>query len=1075
MNQLYQVLSNQTAVQISHYILKEFLSMENQILIQMEKEPFLKREPDDFKAVLATAHQRSPEQVCKALRVSPKEGLSSQEAAKRLAMMGANELASPPPPTMYQQILEQFEDTLVRILLVAACISFFIALTDESSKDWTAYVEPMVILLILIANATIGVWQEMKSEKALDALIVLQANKTQVLREGKLQIVNASEVVLGDICVLKGGDKVPADIRLVKAMALKVNQSVLTGESDAVSKNPDLIIDIENAMNQDKKNMLFSFTEITTGEATGVVVGTGEASQLGKIKSLMEEASEENKKTPLKEKLDQFGNLLSWIIMIICALSWIINFKKFFDPAHGNAFRGAVYYFKIAVSLAVAAIPEGLPAVITTCLALATTRMAENKAIVRQLASVETLGCTTFICSDKTGTLTINKMTVVELAYVDNDKNTIVSHKVTGEGLHLVGKVEGMTEKKYQDNETLQDMARVCALCNDARIVKEEDGRNIKIAGTATEGSLKVLLHKLASYDTEREVNGVEELEPYAKILESETPLVAKFPFTQTRKKMSVVVKNKARRNMILAKGAPDLLLDVCNTVKLPNGEVVNLSAGLKESILRNIKEASKNAYRCLGFAMKESLPEDLAYADEKELAPLTTDESKYGSIESELTFLGYVGIKDPPRPSVPASIARCKKAGIRVLMITGDNKDTAIAIARELGIATPSDSEEKFMDGREFDALGDLETKTKRVKNGACVFSRVEPRHKRELVQILSNLREVVAMTGDGVNDAPAIRQAHIGISMGMSGTDVAKEASKLVLADDNFATIVMAIEEGRGIYTNIKAFIRYLISSNIGEVVAIFITSVLGFPEVLSSVHLLWVNLVTDGLPATALGFNPPEPDVMEQKPRSRDEQIIQGWTLVRYFIIGTYVGIATIAIFAHWYLSMATEDGHPLISWKQLTTWSECPAWPQSEKNFASFEEHDLSTDPCSYFTTAKVKASTLSLTVLVVIEMFNAMNALSEHSLLKVPLWENPWLCIGIFSSMVLHVAILYVPGLRSLFGVAALSGKEWLWVLAYSSPIIIIDEVMKMIGNICKAGAKRGIMKKFNQIAQLMII
>ncbi len=1033
--------------------------MENQTLIQMENEPFLKIDPDKLKSILATAHRHTAEEVCQSLRVNPKEGLSSHEAAKRLAMIGANELARPPPPSMYQQVIEQFEDTLVRILLVAACISFFIALTDEASKDWTAYVEPMVILLILIANATIGVWHEMKSEKALDALMVLQANKTQVLREGKLQSINASQVVPGDICVLKGGDRVPADIRLIKGMALKVNQSTLTGEADAVSKNPNMVVEMEGAITQDKKNMVFSSTEITTGEATGVVVGTGEISQLGKIKSQMEQASEENKKTPLKEKLDQFGNLLSWIIMVICALSWLVNFKKFFDPAHGNPFRGAIYYFKIAVSLAVAAIPEGLPAVITTCLALATTRMAENKAIVRQLASVETLGCTTVICSDKTGTLTINKMTVVEVAYIDNDKSSIVSHKVTGEGLHLVGNVEAMTAEKYGHNEALQDIAKVCALCNDARIIYDEDGRNIKIAGTATEGALKVLLHKLANYDPEK--NKGEGLEPYAAELAAEYPLLAKFPFTQTRKKMSVIVRGKHGRNAVFTKGAPDMLLEVCNSVKLANGEVINLSASLRESIQRQIQDASKHAYRCLGFAVKESLPDEFSKADEQYLAPLTSDEKQYSVIESGLTFLGYVGIKDPPRPSVPASIIRCKKAGIRVLMITGDNKDTAGAIAREIGIVGPNEPQERFMDGREFDALTTIEAKTERIKKGACVFSRVEPRHKRELVQILSSLGDVVAMTGDGVNDAPAIQQAHIGISMGLSGTDVAKEASKLVLADDNFATIVMAIEEGRGIYTNIKAFIRYLISSNIGEVVAIFVTSVLGFPEVLSSVHLLWVNLVTDGLPATALGFNPPEPDVMEQKPRKREEQIIQGWTLVRYFLIGTYVGIATIAIFVHWYLYMVTDDGHSLITWKQLTTWSECPAWPAEEKAFANFEGYSLVEDPCSYFAAAKAKASTLSLTVLVVIEMFNAMNALSEHSLLQVPLWENPWLCLGIASSMTLHFAILYVPGLRNLFGVSALSTKEWMWVLVYSFPIVILDEVMKIIAKIYNKGKNNG--------------
>lgn len=1019
--------------------------MSNPLAVQVENEPFIRSGVEKYHKILETAHKRTAEEVCQALEVDPEQGLSSSEASSRLAVVGANELAATPPPTMWEQILEQFKDTLVRILLVAACISFLIAVTDEASTDWTAYVEPVVILLILVANATIGVLNEMKSEKALEALVVLQASKSHVLRDGRQQDINASEVVPGDICVLKGGDRVPADMRLIRGMALKVNQSTLTGESDAVSKDADQVVHLENAMNQEKHNMLFSSTEISVGEATAVVVGTGEISQLGKIKSQLKEASEENKNTPLKEKLDQFGDLLSRVIMVICALSWIINFNKFFDPAHGNAFRGAVYYFKIAVSLAVAAIPEGLPAVITTCLALATTRMAQNKAIVRQLSSVETLGCTTVICSDKTGTLTINKMTVVEIAYIDNDRASIVEHKVTGEGLKLTGGVEGVTESYYASNHALQDMARTCALCNDARLSYEGDG--VKVSGTATEGSLKVLVCKLGECDAVRSKS--RELEAYAKVLGEETPVLAKFPFTQTRKRMSVIVRDQHGSNVTLIKGAPDLLLDICTRVKLPNGEIKDLTPSLRDAILRKIRNASKNAYRCLGFAIKENLPDRYIAADSKKLEPLTMEESKYDTVELDATFIGYVGIKDPPRPSVPSSIARCKKAGIRVIMITGDNKDTAAAIARELGIVEGS-NDEMFMDGREFDALDTLEAKSERIRNGTCVFSRVEPRHKRELVQILRSQGEIVAMTGDGVNDAPAIRQAHIGIAMGLSGTDVAKEASKLVLADDNFATIVMAVEEGRNIYTNIKAFIRYLISSNIGEVVAIFLTSILGFPEVLSSVHLLWVNLVTDGLPATALGFNPTEPDVMEQRPRKNDENIIQGWTLLRYFVIGTYVGIVTVLIFAHWYMYMETEDGHTLITWKQLTSWGECPVWSDDNKIFDSFDDHDLTLNPCSYFTTGKVKASTMSLTVLVMVEMFNAMNALSEHSLFVVPLWENPWLCLAIASSVTLHLIILYFPAMRSLFGVAALSWKEWMWVLIYTAPIILLDEMMKLV-------------------------
>lgn len=1003
------------------------------------------------------AHLYSSDEALNYHNVDPKIGLTTEEAKARLLKYGRNELSRAPPPTMWEQILGQFEDILVRILLVAACISFFIALTDtESENKLTAYVEPMVILLILIANAIIGVYQEMKSEKALDALLVLQARKSQVIRDGKLETVDAADLVPGDICVLFGGDKVPADMRLIKVMAIKVNQSTLTGESDAVSKDPLLILKGENGIT-DKKNMLFSSTEITTGEATAIIVGTGENSQLGKIKQQIEKADEEVKKTPLKEKLDQFGTTLSWIIMVICVLSWLVNFHNFFDPIHGNAFRGAVYYFKIAVSLAVAAIPEGLPAVITTCLALATSRMAKNNAIVRQLSSVETLGCTTVICTDKTGTLTINKMTVVEVAYVEGSE--VVTNMVRGEGLDLTGEIEGLTKDKFKENPILKEIGRICALCNNAHLKKipqgeaDPDGKGIKLSGTATEGSLKAFLQKLAKYDDNFTPSNYPnaEIEKYTSKYESENALVAKLPFTSIRKSMSVIVKPMNDKNILLIKGAPDMLLDRCSKIQLANGEIRPLANNLKEHIKTKIQEVSKHAYRCLGFAIKTDLGKEYEYADEKQLIPIITDDKKYASFESDAVFLGYVGIKDPPRPNVKKALADCRRAGIRVIMITGDNKDTAVAIGRELALIPEKCNESHFMDGREFDQLTP-EGKIKRIKDGACIFSRVEPKHKQELVQILRQMDEIVAMTGDGVNDASAIRQAHIGISMGLTGTDVAKEASKLVLADDNFETIVKAIEEGRGIYSNIRAFIRYLISSNIGEVVAIFVTSVLGFPEVLSSVHLLWVNLVTDGLPATALGFNPPEEGIMLRKPRKSNEQLISGWTLVRYFIIGTYVGIATIAVFMHWYMYMESGDGHTLISFSQITNWSECPSWDLKDKQFANFDHFDLQKNPCDYFSVAKAKASTLSLTVLVIIEMFNAMNSLSESSLLVVPLWRNGWLCLAILNSVVLHFLILYVPILNQIFGVVPLSSHEWKWVLLYSFPVVILDEIMKLINN-----------------------
>ncbi len=831
-----------------------------------------------------------------------------------------------------------------------------------------------------------------------------------------------------------------------------MNQSALTGESDAAPKNAGLVVTHENAVCQDKKNMVFSTTEVISGEATGVVVATGETSQLSVLRPQLEKAAEENRKTPLKERLDQFGETFSWVTMVICVLSWLVNFHSFFDPIHGNAFRGAVYYFKTAVSLAVAAIPQVLPAATIACLALATTRIAAQKVIVRQLASVEMLGCITVICSDKTGALTSSSMTVAEIAYVDEDASSIVAHKVHGDGLDLTGNIEGLTAERFARTFSLQDIARVCALCNNAKLKKEREG-GVKLVGTATEGALRVFVQKIARYDVtfqKDQGSPSSEPEPYVLRLEQDTPVAVKFPFAQSRKSMSVIVRQKDQKHSLLLKGAPEQLLERCSRVRLPNGDSVALSAELKESIRQRIVADSRKAYRCIGFACKENLGEDVISGDEKQLAALASDEKKYLSIENDATFLGFAGIKNPPREHIGQAIKSCRRAGIKVIMVTGDNKETALAVGKEIGLISGQgiEAEAQCMDGREFDQLKDEAERTQRLKAGVCVFSRVEPKHKRELVQLLKSMGEIVAMTGGSVNDAPAIRQAHIGISLGVTGTDVAKEASKLILADDNFINVVKTIEEARCIYSNIKAFMRYIISSNIGEVVAVFVTSVLGFPEILSPVQLLWLNLVTDGAPAMAQGFNPPEIGVMEQRPRKNDEQVIGSWTLVRYFVVGTYIGAAAIAIFVHWYLFMDNGDGHSTISFFQLTGWSECPSWPADQKAFKTMPGFSPTNGPCEYFFAGKATASTLSLTVLIVCELFNALNCLSEHSLVQMPPWENQWLCLAIASSLLIHLAAMYIPVLSGLIGIAPLGVAEWVWVAIYSFPVVILDEIMK---------------------------
>ena len=995
-----------------------------------------------IRKIWETAHQLTVKEVLEKLNVDAEVGLKGDEVKRRLLVHGRNELPRKAPRSIWFSILEQFGDTLVLILLGAAFISFLIALFggDAEEEGMKAFIEPCVIILILVANASIGVWQELNAEKALEALMVLQAESTKVLRDGGVEKVAVSDLVPGDICLLEGGDKVPADIRALEARALQVTQAALTGESNPINKDPNKVVDISNATNQDKVNMLFSATGVTTGQVKGVVVGTGKNSELGKIQDLIEKASEDKRKTPLKENLEKFGTTLSYIVAVICVLSWAINIPKFSDPGHGTWYKAALYYFKISVSLAVAAIPEGLPAVITTCLALATRRMADIQAIIRHLSSVETLGCTTVICSDKTGTLTLNNMTVIEFTHFDSRFVPIQSDIEAVKDV----KMSAMDNKKFAEIDAVKRVSEVAALCSDAHIKYDDPREHSKLifVGTPTEVALREFARKLGHFSSVKPE--ADNYEYYSASVEKRIPNVTKLPFTRDRKCMSVIV-NQDGKNVLMLKGAAEVVLEKrCSSIMTSDNKVVPLTEEIKKEIAAKIHQSTCKGLRCIALAIRQDL---LAKSDEDWKA-LSADVERYGEVECNCTFLGYVGIQDPPRPEVKPAIAKCKEAGIRVIMITGDNIDTAGAIAKKLNLVEATENvEELSIEGRKFDEAIGKEKKLDILRRGVKVFARVEPRHKIELVTYLQqDFGEVVAMTGDGVNDAPALKKADIGIAMGIAGSDVAKEASKMVLADDNFATIVNAIEEGRAIYSNIKSFIRYLISSNIGEVVAIFIGSILGIPEVLTSVQLLWMNLVTDGLPAIALGFNPPDLGLMLLKPRRKDEPIIGGWSLTRYLIIGTYIGIASVAVYVHWYVSMITEDGHKLVSFSMLRDWSKCSTWSAANQKLATVNK------PCDVFVLGGPKATTMSLTVLVMLEMFGAINAVSDsQSLLVSPPWKNPWLCGAVATSLGLHALIVYTPGLKGIFGVSPLSCTEWMWVMIYSLPVIVIEEVIKFFG------------------------
>jgi len=973
-------------------------------------------------------------------RVDPERGLAMEQVKSYQEKYGPNELPVEEGKSLLTLILEQFDDLLVKILLLAAIISFVLALFEEHEDELdqlTAFVEPFVILLILIANAVVGVWQERNAESAIEALKEYEPEMGKVIRADKagVQKVRAREIVPGDIVEISVGDKIPADIRIIKVLSttIRIDQSILTGESVSVIKHTEPVPD-PRSVNQDKKNILFSGTNVAAGKARGIVIGTGLNTAIGKIRTEMSETEEI--KTPLQQKLDEFGEQLSKVISVICVAVWAINIGHFNDPAHGGSWiKGAIYYFKIAVALAVAAIPEGLPAVITTCLALGTRRMAKKNAIVRSLPSVETLGCTSVICSDKTGTLTTNQMSVSRMFVLDKlaeDGNPLLHEfEISGSTYEPVGEVT-MDGKKVRpgDYETLHEITTICMMCNDSSIDFNEHKQAFEKVGEATETALIVLGEKLNPFNVGKV--GLDRRNAAIVVRQDmDTKWKKEFTleFSRDRKSMSsycVPLKSTRLGNgpKMFIKGAPEGVLDRCSHVRIGT-QKVPMTPAIYNKIMEVTRQygTGRDTLRCLALATVDSPPK-IADMD-------VSDSTKFVNYETSMTFIGVVGMLDPPRKEVFDSIVRCRKAGIRVIVITGDNKATAEAICRRIGVFTEEESTEGLsFSGREFD---DLSTEEQRKACGrARLFSRVEPAHKSKIVEYLQSMDEISAMTGDGVNDAPALKKAEIGIAMG-SGTAVAKSASEMVLADDNFSTIVAAVEEGRAIYNNMKQFIRYLISSNIGEVVSIFLTAALGLPEALIPVQLLWVNLVTDGLPATALGFNPPDLDIMNKPPRRASEGLITGWLFFRYMAVGTYVGAGTVGAAAWWY--MVSPVG-PHLSYYQLSHHLQCS--PDNE----AFKGVD-----CGIFHDPH--PMTMALSVLVTIEMLNALNSLSENqSMLVMPPWSNIWLISAIGLSMTLHFMILYVEILSTVFQICPLTLEEWIAVIKISLPVILLDEVLK---------------------------
>lgn len=872
------------------------------------------------------------EMILDVFHVKKETGLSTKRAEKLLEEHGLNQLQQAEAISPLSIFFNQFKDFMVLVLLVATLIS---GLLGE-------YTDAITIIAIVILNAILGFIQEFRAEKSLQALKEMAAPHAKVIRDGVLQTIPAVEVVPGDLVQLETGDRIPADIRLIESNELYIEESALTGESVPVSKKIETIT-FEDLPLGDQKNMAFMGTLVTRGTGLGIVVETGMNTEMGKIADLIQ--STEEVETPLQRRLEQLGKIL---IVLSLALTAVVVMTGIW---HG---QNAYAMFLAGVSLAVAAIPEGLPAIVTIALALGVQRMIKRKAIVRKLPSVETLGCATVICSDKTGTLTQNKMTVTEIWIGGQDI------QVTGTGYDPNGEFYQSSYSIKPDREgALKRLLEIGVLCNNAHLVEQKEKKgllkkeksNYMVQGDPTEGALITLGAKANLWKEE---------------LEQIWQRKKEFPFDSTRKMMSVVVQ-KHHQQMVAVKGAPDVLLDRCSTI-IWDGKVIPLTQSIKNHVKQAIESMAGKALRNLGFAYKDLKMGENIFSED--LA------------ERNLTFIGIVGMIDPPRNEVKQAIQTCKRAGIKTIMITGDHQTTAMAIAKQLQILPPSGL---TVNGQDLYNMSNTEFMNK--VEDIYVYARVSPEHKLRIVKALQSNGHVVAMTGDGVNDAPAIKAADIGISMGITGTDVAKEASSLILSDDNFATIVAAIEEGRGIYDNIRKFIRYLLASNVGEILTMFFAMMLALPLPLVPIQILWVNLVTDGLPAIALGVDPAEKNIMNRSPRDSRENVFArglGWKIISR---GFLIGLITLGVF-----------------------------WITLQQN-----PSDLT------------KAQTMAFATLVMAQLIHVFDCRSDISVFHRNPFENKYLLLAVLSSLLLLIGVIYIEPLQPIFRTVPLNLFDWILV------------------------------------------
>ncbi len=862
----------------------------------------------------------SREEALDSLRTDSQRGLSPGECQRRRGQYGKNQLEAAKGKSLPLRFLSQFQDLMVLILLAAAAVSFAVSWVRGDGE----YVDSLIILAIVVVNAVIGTVQELRADKAIEALKKLSSPHAQVIRDGKRQRVESWELVPGDIVVLQAGDLVPADLRLLRCVELKAEESALTGESVPTEKDAETVCP-KNAPLGERRNMVFASTGVASGAGVGVVTATGMDTAMGKIARMLEH--EKAPQTPLQQKLKQTGKVLGAGVVAICAVIFLLGLLQRMPPLE---------MFMIAISLGVAAIPEGLTAVVTIVLAMGIKRMAQKRAIVRHLPAVETLGSTQVICSDKTGTLTQNKMTVVAFS--------------------------GPHGEERISSSTAQFALELATLCNNSQAV----------GGTLTGDPTETAFLRACERSKED--------------LEREFPRVGEIPFTSARKMMSTAHKLPQGGYRIISKGAPDVLIARC-TSQLQGGTVRQFSGGMKAKILSDNGTLAGRALRVLAVAYKDV-----------EHVPVDDRET-----ESDLVFCGLIAMEDPPRPGVKEAVAQCKRAGILPVMITGDHAATAFAIAQRLGIA---ERNAQVLSGQELDRLDDNVLSQKIFEYR--VFARVSPEHKVKIVKAFQRRGMVVAMTGDGVNDAPALKTADIGCAMGKNGTEVAQSAADMVLTDDDFSTIVSAVREGRGIYQNIRKTVHFLLSCNIGEILVVFVAFLLRVPTPLLAIQLLWVNLVTDSLPALALGADPIQKDVMEDPPHKKDEGIFAGGMGFSVAVEGCLVGALALLAYTLGRIYFDVDPANPIVG-------------------------------------------RTMAFTVLSLSQLVHSFNMRSEHSVLKLGLFSNEKLVAACGLCAFLMVSVVLFPPLASLFQTTALTAFQWMIVVVLSLCPLLVVEGEKLLG------------------------